>query len=324
MPRMMNVLIVRTSSMGDLIHTWPALTDLARHVPDLEITWLAEENFADIARLHPAVGAVIPMAWRRWRKNLFASATWDEMNLLKNRLQTTNWDVVVDAQGLLKSALPAWLAKGPVAGYNWRSIREPVASLLYSRKFDVSRNLSAVERNRQLFARIFGYTPTDKADFGILCGERPDWLPKRGYAVLLHATSRHSKEWPEEHWIGCGAQLFNRKGLISVIPWGNSKERARAERLAAALPDAVAAPRLGLAEAAGLLGHADAVIGVDTGLSHLANALDVPLVAIYTDTDPAKTGVIETPFAINLGGIGRVPSVEEVLDALDQRKGIAG
>lgn len=307
--------------MGDLIHTWPAITELVRHYPNLKISWLAEENFAEIAALHPAVDHVIPLAWRRWRRSLFSFSTWKEISALRQQLRATHWDLVIDSQGLLKSAIPARLTGAPLAGYSWNSIREPLASLLYNKRYVVSRNQSAVDRNRQLFARIFGYSVDGNARFGILNGERASWLPEARYAVLLHATSRASKEWPETSWVGLGEQLSAEYGLRSVLLWGSQAEKQRAERLASAIPDAVVAPRLGLKQAASVLGHAAAVIGVDTGLTHLANALDVPLVAIYTDTDPAKTGVIETAFAVNVGGVGQLPDVMQVRTALNSRKG---
>ena len=318
---MMNVLIVRTSSMGDLIHTWPAITELVKHYPNLRISWLAEENFAEIAALHPAVHQVIPLAWRRWRRSLWRWKTWQEIRALRACLQQTHWDWVIDAQGLLKSAIPARMANGPLAGYGWGSVREPLASLLYNKRYRVSQQLSAVDRNRALFAKVFGYQVSGTANFGIQCGERSEWLPAGDYAVLLHATSRSAKEWPEEYWLEVGRKLYAQHGWFMVLPWGNPMEQQRALRLAEALPAAIVTPKIGLNVAAGLLGHAVAVLGVDTGLTHLANALGVPLVAIYTDTDPAKTGVIETPLAMNLGGIGQLPTTTEVIDCLQHLRG---
>jgi len=320
MRAMMNVLIVRTSSMGDLIHTWPAITELKTHYPNLRISWLAEENFADIPRLHPAVEQVIPMAWRRWRKRLFAADTRAEMKAVYQQLQATRWDLVVDCQGLLKSAIPAKLSRGPLTGYDRHSIREPLACLLYDKTHRVDWSLSAVERCRLLLSKVFGYQPEGSPRFGVPAAARPAWLQDDQYAVLLHATSRASKEWPEQYWIALGERLNAQHGLQLIIPWGNAAEQQRAQRLAAAMPQAVVAPRMNLVEACGLLGHARAVIGVDTGLSHLANALNVPLVAIYTDTDPGKTGVVETPWATNLGNIGQCPTVDEVYQALLARK----
>lgn len=320
MRAMMNVLIVRTSSMGDLIHTWPAITELKTHYPNLKISWLAEENFADIPRLHPAVDDVIPLAWRRWRKQLLSPVIWAEMKAVRQKLRATQWDLVVDCQGLLKSAVPAKFSGAPLTGYDRRSIREPLACLLYDKTHRVDWSLSAVERCRLLLAKVFGYQTEGSPCFGVPAAARPAWLQAERYAVLLHATSRASKEWPEQYWIALGEKLVAQHGLQLLIPWGNAAEQQRAERLAAAMPQAVVAPRMNLVEACGLLGHARAVIGVDTGLSHLANALNVPLVAIYTDTDPSKTGVVETPWATNLGNIGQCPTVDAVYQALLARK----
>ncbi|WP_199181056.1 lipopolysaccharide heptosyltransferase I [Chromobacterium alticapitis] len=316
----MNVLIVRTSSMGDLIHTWPAVTELMTHYPNIRLSWLAEESFADIARLHPQVAEVMTLRWRSWRKRLLQPSAWRELRVLRQQLREARYDLVLDSQGLIKSAIPARWTRAPLAGLDWSSARESLASLFYDKKHTVSRQLSAIERNRRLFGLCFGYVPEGPPQFGIRPGERPAWMLSGRYAVLLHATSRASKEWPEESWVALGRELSGRHDLVTVLPWGNEREKARAERLAARLPAAVVAPRIGLIEAAGLLGHASAVIGVDTGLVHLANALNVPVAAIYTDTDPQQTGVVETPWATNLGNIGQCPSVDEVMAALRSRR----
>ena len=303
--------------MGDLIHTLPALTDLACRFPDLRVDWLAEEAFTDIPRLHPAVAQVLPIAWRRWRKQLWSPSVWRQMRACYQQLNATPYDLVLDAQGLLKSALAACLVRRtPLGGYAADSIREPLASRFYHKTYHVSRTLSAITRNRLLLGQAFGYQP-DLAHirFGIQPGARPAWLHAERYAVLLTATSRAEKEWPEAHWLRLGAAL-HAQGVAVVWPWGNAVEQARALRLADGLPGSQAAPKLRLAEAAGLLGHACAVVGVDTGLTHLANALDVPLVALYTDTDPALTGVVPSARAMNLGGVGQCPDVEAVLAAL--------
>ncbi|AXE32629.1 lipopolysaccharide heptosyltransferase I [Chromobacterium phragmitis] len=316
----MNVLIVRTSSMGDLIHTWPAITELKTHYPNVRLTWLAEESFADIARLHPQVDEVLTLSWRSWRRRLWQPAAWRELKALKRKLRDTHFDLVLDSQGLLKSAIPARWAQAPLAGLDWPSARESLASLFYDKKHKVSRLLSAIDRNRLLFGLSFGYAPDGPPQFGIRRGERPSWMLSGRYAVLLHATSRASKEWPEANWVELGTQLSAHHDMVTVLPWGNDREKERAERLAARLPAAVVAPRMSLLEAAGLLGNACAVVGVDTGLVHLANALNVPVAAIYTDTDPQQTGVVETPWATNLGNIGQCPTVQAVLEALQSRR----
>lgn len=303
--------------MGDLIHTLPALTDLARRFPDVRVDWLAEEAFVDIPRLHPAVDQVIPIAWRRWRKRLWHPATWGALRACHQALNARRYDLVLDMQGLIKSALVArWVRNTPLGGYAADSIREPLASRAYDKTYQVSRSLSAIERNRRLMGLAFGYQPDPTPPhFGIQPGPRPDWLDANDYAVLLTATSRAEKEWPETHWLTLGAALQS-QGLSVIWPWGSPPEHARALRLAEALPGSKVAPRLSLAQAAGLLGHAAAVVGVDTGLTHLANALDRPLVAIYTDTDPQLTGVVPSPCAINLGGVAACPNADAVLSAL--------
>ena len=171
---MTRMLLIRTSSMGDLVHTLPALTDLAARFPALKIDWLAEEGFADIARLHPAVDKVIPLALRRWRKALWKTSTWREFACMRAELNAEHYDVVLDSQGLLKSAVLGKLVRdGPLVGYDARSIREPLASRLYHKTYAVSREQDAVSRNRLLFGQAFGYVPDlSRCDFGVRCGAR--------------------------------------------------------------------------------------------------------------------------------------------------------
>jgi heptosyltransferase-1 len=164
---------------------------------------------------------------------------------------------------------------------------------------------------------VLGYALEECADYGIRPPNltRPGWLAQQTYAVLLHATSRADKLWDEANWIALGRYLHE-KNIRCVLPWGSAEEQARSLRLAAAIPDALAPPRLSLNEAAVLLGGARAVIGVDTGLAHLAAALGVPTVGIYTATDPALTGLYAGRCAVNLGNAGRAPDTSAVIDAL--------
>lgn len=315
----MNLLLVRLSSMGDLIHTLPALTDLQRHRPDITLDWLCESSFADIARLHPFVRNVIPMRWRAWRKQLLQAAVRQEIGSLKNRLQNARYDQVLDSQGLLKSALFARMAAAPITGLDRRSAREPLAALFYRHTHHVPQGRDAVWRNRQLFAQTFGYTVAGAADFGIRVPDSGslNHLPPY-YYVALHATSRDSKLWPQQHWLNCLTELHAQTGLPVLLPWGNADERQRAEHMAAQMPFAQVCPPLNLIQAAFMLQHARAVIGVDTGLLHLADAANRPLVGIYTDSDPVKTGIQPSPRSTNLGGIGQIPSAAEVLAALQK------
>lgn len=317
----MRILLVKTSSLGDVIHNLPVATDIRRHFPDARIDWVVEESFSDLPRLHPAVGRVISVAIRRWRKALFSSATWQEIGAFKHSLQSVRYDLVLDTQGLLKSGLLARTARlapeGRRCGHDKDSARESIAARFYDQGYAISRHLHAVERNRQLAAAALGYAwDADALDYGIRADAlQADWLPPSPYAVLLTATSRDDKLWPEDRWIALGNALRS-QGLTAVLPAGSARERERATRIAAAIPGAIVAPSMGLKELAALFAGARQVVGVDTGLTHLAAALHRPTVAIFTGSEPALTGVHAGALASNLGGRNLVPTTDEVLDAL--------
>lgn len=305
--------------MGDVIHNLPIIHDIHSHLPDMEIDWLVEETFADIPAMHPGIENVISIAIRRWRKNLFKLQTWQEIVGLRKRLKQTHYDLVLDTQGLIKSALAARLANPPWHGYIRNSIREPIAALFYTHSHTVSKNLHAVARNRELAAKALGYAiPQSPPEYGLdanlpVTGIE---LPER-YVVGLHATSRDSKLWPETHWIALGEQLVTR-GLNLLLPWGSQQELARARRLAAKISGAVVLPKLRIASLGNILQGAHAAVGVDTGLVHLAVALGIPTIAIYTDTDPGLTGTLAGAgaMAINLGGIHQTPGAAQVMERL--------
>ena len=313
------ILLVKTSSLGDVLHNLPVVSDIVRHYPNAQIDWVVEEGFAALPRLHPAVHNVIPVAVRRWRGKLLSAAAWREIAAFRNMLATQRYDIAIDTQGLLKSALLMRGTHGLRCGFDRHSAREPLAASLYQRTFSVAPEQHAVERNRQLAAQALGYTLEERADYGIRppAIARPAWLAKGVYAVLLHATSRADKLWSEANWVALGRYLHE-KNIRCVLPWGSEAEQARSLRLAGAIPDAVVPPRLSLNEAAALLGGAQAVIGVDTGLAHLAAALGVPTVGIYTATDPALTGLYAGRCAVNLGNVDRAPDTAAVIDALQQ------
>ena len=313
----MRILLVKTSSLGDVIHNLPVVADIQQHIPGARIDWCVEESFADIPCLHPAVSDVITVAIRRWRKRLTSGQVWQEIGALRRRLQAGAYDRVIDTQGLVKSAIVARWAGVPVSGYDRNSIREPLAALAYRQHFTVATDLHAVERNRRLVGAALGYAPTGAPEYGIRPPEMVfDWLPKnRRYVVLLSATSRDDKLWPEAHWVALGRALAAR-GLVALLPGGSALERERAARLAGQITGAVALPALNIAALAAVLNGACACVGVDTGLTHLAVALAVPTVALYTATDPGLTGVLGAAWHLNLGGAGVVPGVDEVVEAL--------
>lgn len=291
----MRILIVKTSSLGDLVHMLPALTDAARLIPGLRADWVVEEPFAAVPAWHPTVDRVLPVAVRRWRKQLAQPQTWRELFATRRTIRATGYDVVIDSQGLLKSALLARWGRGPRWGYDHRSIREPFASAFYHHRVNVSRNIHAIERNRHLLAIALGYSIDGlPLDYGLdRLSQRLTPLslnlPAR-YVVGLHGTSRIDKEWPEMHWIAVGQRLAAR-GIGLVLPWGNVREERRARRIATEVPGAQVLPRLGLDALALVLAQAQAVLGVDTGLMHIAAALGRPGLALFPATRPELTGV---------------------------------
>lgn len=310
MPR---ILLVKTSSMGDVIHNLPIVSDIRSRFPDAEIHWLVEEGFADIPRLHPGVNEVIPVALRRWRKQLYQPAAWREIASLRRRLKTAPYDFILDTQGLIKSALLGHMAEGLHIGYAKSSAREPLAALFYDRTFQVDPNAHAVVRYRTLAAQAFDLAQDLPLNYGLPAPQAaPLWAPDAPYAVLLHATSRDEKLWPEDNWVALAMHL-RAKDIIALLPWGNVAEFERAQALVSRIPDAVVAPRMRLTEAAALLARARLVVGVDTGLVHLATAVGTPTIGIYCGSDPTKNGLYAATPIANLGKHGAPPGVAEVI-----------
>ena len=311
---MADILFIKTSSLGDVIHHMPAVTEARKARPDAAFTWLVEEAFAPLVRLHPSVAEAIPVAWRRWRRSLYAPATLAEIAGSLRAIRARRYDEIVDSQGLLRSAVIARFAHGRRHGYDAASIREPLAAMFYDLRHSVSRDLHAVERNRILSGLALGYAPQGRPDFGL---ERARFATQgERYAVLLHATARLSKEWPEAHWIALG-RVLEAYGLVLVLPWGTEAERERSERIAARLARARVPERAPLDAVARLVAAAQFVVGVDTGLLHLAAALGVPLVAIFAGSKPGLTGPVGNgPLAV-LGAEGAPPSVQAVADAVE-------
>ncbi|UTW05549.1 lipopolysaccharide heptosyltransferase RfaC (plasmid) [Amphritea atlantica] len=286
----MKVLIVKTSSMGDVIHTLPALTDAVNAIPDIRFDWVVEEGFAEIPGWHFAVDKVIPVAIRRWRKNLWKTFTSGEWKRYRMALSETDYDLVIDAQGLLKSAmLVTRYSRGIHCGYDKHSARESLAARFYQRRFSVDKQQHAVERTRQLFAQALGYQVAGRGDFAIRSHFIPDQNTISDYLVFLHSTTRFDKHWPEIYW----QELIDKAtaaGWKIKLPWGNPDEKARAERLARENRNVDVLSKLNLAQVTTVLAGAAACVSVDTGLSHMAAALDRPNVILFGPTDPGLVG----------------------------------
>jgi heptosyltransferase-1 len=312
------VLVIKTSSMGDVVHAMPAATDMLRAVPGLKLDWLVESPFAAIPRMHPGIRRVLPMAWRKWRGSLWSAETRRAMSALRAEMRRETYDLVLDLQGLMKSALWGRQANAPLVGYDAKGMREPLAAWFYERKALVPLQMQAVERNRRLAAAHLGYAlPETLPEFGLKAPE-PSWAPRSPYAVIIPNASRPEKLWPERYWAAVGRRLLSR-GWLPVVMWGRPAEQTLAERIAAScegdVPDF-----LSVADVAGLLAGAQHVVGLDTGFTHLAAALGRPTLGIYCDHEPGLAGITGTGAqtrVASIGGRGEVPAQSEVMALLE-------
>jgi heptosyltransferase-1 len=278
----MRVLIVKISSMGDVIHTLPALTDAGIMVKGISFDWVVEENFAEIPGWHKLVNKVIPIALRRWRKHPIKMLTSREWQSFRNNLKSKLYDFIIDAQGLIKSAVIAKMANGAVYGMDKHSAKEPFATHFYQHKFSIPKQQHAITRIRQLFAKALNYSmPNTAPVYGLnIANNREDYL------VFLHGTSRKEKLWPEQNWLAL-AKLAAKYPI--KIPWSNDEEYKRAKRIAEQCENVQILAKMNLTEIANILSKAKAVVAVDTGLGHLAAALDAPTISLY-GPDPKLIG----------------------------------
>ncbi len=282
----MHVLLVKTSSLGDVLHALPAVTDAVRAMPGLRFDWLVEEACAAVPRWHPAVERVIPVALRRWRHAPLAAWRSGEWSAFRRALAGRSYGLVLDAQGLMKSAFLSCLARGPRAGFDAASAREPLAARCYAHRHAVPRDLHAVERLRRLFAAALGYAPPQTpVDYGIA----PARSPVSSTIMLAHGTSWSSKRWPEAYWIDLTRRILADGHEVALIA-GSEAEDATSRRIADAAPGARVLPRLDLDGLRVSLSSARGFIGVDSGVAHLGAAIGLATLTLYGPTDPARTG----------------------------------
>ncbi|WP_251864307.1 lipopolysaccharide heptosyltransferase I [Achromobacter sp. Marseille-Q4962] len=330
----MRILIVRTSSLGDLVHMLPAISDIARHVPDAEIDWVAEEAFAEIPGWHPAVSEVIKVAHRRWRKAWWSAPVRAERQALKERLRSRQYDVILDMQALLKSAWLVRQARGVRHGLDWRSAREPLASLFYNVRHRVEFWQPAVIRQRKLAGLTFGYQYAGQPDFGLQAfarevaeareaeagggeGRLHHLEADKGYAVIMPSASRDDKLWPEEDWRAVFRRLHEAGCTLKLLA-GNEQEAQRARLLVAGAEGAEVMPRMSLTEVARLLAGSRLMVGLDSGLTHLSAALGRPTIGIYRASTPVRTPLVGSNYTASLGDRGASPSREVVMAAVEQ------
>ncbi|MGJ7916826.1 lipopolysaccharide heptosyltransferase I [Massilia sp. LXY-6] len=318
----MKILLVRVSSLGDVLHNLPMVADILRHHPDARIDWVVEEGYVSLVRLNPHVRKVIPFALRRWKKGLKHRAVRAEVRAFFRDLRAEEYDYVFDTQGLIKTGLIMAAArvrpggqKIGMANGTEDSGYEAASRIFHSRSIPVEPRTHAVERGRVVAAAALGYALDTPPDFGLPAPDparRPAWMPAGEYAVFFHGTARDAKKWATANWIALGHALAP---LPILLPWGSPKEKDEAERLAAALPNATVLPKLSMMDAVELARHAALAVGVDTGLTHIAAAFVRPTVEIYGDSPRWKTEGNWSPRIVNLGDTGSPPSIDEVVGA---------
>jgi heptosyltransferase-1 len=315
----LNILLVRVSSLGDVLHNLPMVADILRHHPDAKIDWVVEEGYVSLVRLNPHVRTIIPFALRRWRKTLASKATRAEIKTFFRTLREQHYDYVFDTQGLLKTGIIMGAARGArkvgLANGSEGSGYEGISRIFHTRSIALDPRTHAVARGRMVAAAALGYSADTAPDFGLPApgaAARPAWMPGAGYAVFFHGTARDAKKWAPENWIAAGQALAP---MPVLLPWGSAQEKLEAEALAARLPNAQVLPKLSMMDAVELARHAALAIGVDTGLTHIAAAFLRPTVEIYADSPKWKTEGNWSPRIVNLGDEGAPPSAPEVIAA---------
>src|SRR5450830_1002 len=319
----MRILLVKMSSMGDIIHNMPLVHDIKQHYPEAIIDWVVEESFVELSRLNPLVNCIIPVGMRRWKKALFSKNTWVEFFRFKKNLQQFHYDAVLDTQGLIKSAVIAKLADGQSYGQNSNTAREALAGHLINHPLEIPRDLHAISRNRLVGALALNYAVDDKSvQYDIQFNSESErnlvgLLPKN-CIMLFHSTARDAKHWPNEYWIAFGKYL-NAQGYTLALPWGSAIEKQRAELITHALKDGLVLPKLSIVQLASLMRQAKACVGLDTGLTHIAVALNIPTLAIFTDTHLWQAGTMPSQqgYAITIGGKPGLPTIEEVINTFN-------
>lgn len=320
----------------------PAITDIARHVPDAQIDWVVEEAFSEIPSWHPAVKEIIPVAHRRWRKSWWSAQVRAERRALRERLRSVQYDIVLDMQALLKSAWLVRQARGVRHGLDWRSAREPLASLFYNVRHRVEFWQPAVIRQRKLAGLTFGYQHAGLPDFGLQsfvrqasqetepsvevssAGLNTNEFPRlhhvdadRGYAVIMPSASRDDKLWPEDDWRAVFRRLLDAGCALKLLA-GNEQEAERARLLVAGMEDVEVMPRMDLTSVARLLAGARLMVGLDSGLTHLSAALGRPTIGIYRASTPVRTPLVGSNYTASLGDRGASPSREAVMASVEQ------
>lgn len=301
----MKILIVKLSSLGDVVHAMPAVQDIVRALPGVQIDWVVERGFAPLVRRCHGVRRVIACELRRWRKSPLSHQTRRAWSVFKAELQQEHYDAVIDLQGLTKSALVSWLARLNPGGKRYGlanqtegSSFEAPARWVADVAITLAAHSHAVTRSRDLCAQALHYRLPDELVFGLVPQQDQTAVKAlalesglHGVVALVHGTSRADKEWPLAHWREL-AQRLNNAGFGVALPHGNPAELQAAQNIAQGLAHAQVWPALSLDALTDALATCTGVVGVDSGLSHIAVALDLPHVQIYNFDTAWRTGPV--------------------------------
>jgi heptosyltransferase-1 len=328
------ILLVKLSSLGDVLHNLPIVWDLRARLPDAQIDWVVEEGYVHL--LEPllsrdgfhGINRIIPFGLRRWKKNPFCLAIWKEFFAFRKALQHTTYDALIETQGLLKSAIVCSLARknaGAVitglANATEFSGYEPLARFFYNQSVQVPMQCHAVDRSRWVMCSALDWSLIDR-------GDAPRFYPpgfiasipqnsvdgiNTPYVLCFHSTAREAKRWSNEYWIALGKELSVR-GYQLVFPWGSASEKSMSDLLASHIPNTFVPSAFSIEEAFSVISGAALTVGVDTGLTHLAAVLDRPTVEIYCDSPRWKTEGYWSRRIANVGDIHNPPGVQEVLE----------
>jgi heptosyltransferase-1 len=340
------ILLVKLSSLGDVLHNLPIVWDLRERLPDAQIDWIVEEAYVHLlqplktTKTFRGIDRIIPVAFRRWRKNLLSLRTWSEFFAMRKALQVTAYDVLLETQGLLKSALVCALAKKSntaiVAGLGnatEHSGYEPMARMFYTESAHVPIRCHAIDRSRWVMCSAFDWPLLNRKE------EPPHFYPQEflgklpplvfeglkkteqgapaPYVVCFHSTARAAKRWPNEHWVELG-NILSSQGYQVILPWGSESEMKVSALIASQISGAIVPRAFSIEEAYSLVAHAALTVGVDTGLTHLSAVLGKPTVEIYCDSPRWKTEGYWSPVIANVGDMKQIPSVEEVIKLIKE------
>ncbi len=301
--------------MGDVVHAIPVLSDIKESSPDCLVDWLVEEPFADIVRASPLVNRVHVCNVRKWKKDLLSAKTKQEIIALKAQLKEGNFNLVIDLQGLIKSALLSKMASAPIAGYDRHSIKESAASSFYDYKYAVSKKETAVQRCRELSAKALGYlVPTNRPVFNFGQANASKHQVKK--AVFFANASRETKLWPQENWIELGKYLAI-QGFAISLAWGSEADRQRVSQIAKGIGSpAEVLDHLEISQLMDVIAASKVVIGLDTGMTHLSSAMGIPTVALFRDYPIELVPLEGDGKKKALGGVGCCPQAQDVMKAI--------